>query len=158
MVKEQNEALQAAWGEDLVDLPLPNGWSLPVHVSMPPSTKSLWNSMWSTRSRGGIPMDNLSFGRFSSDLHFQNRPAPIGGILDSSGLAAIFAGLEFAGLLHLQHFAGKSPGYATGHPTSIHRRGMGPTSSVIHPQDLPLVPSLPLNRCKEKWSLNCIDG
>jgi hypothetical protein len=39
-------------------------------------------------------------------------PAAVGGILGSGELAAIFAGLEFAGLLYLQHFAGKSQGYA----------------------------------------------
>jgi hypothetical protein len=59
-------------------------------------------------------------------------------------LAAIFVRLEFAGILCLVHFAGKSPGDASrqfDRPASIHHRGMGPAR--IHPQDLPLIP-LPL--------------
>ncbi len=36
----------------------------------------------------------------------------IGGILVFGGLAAIFPGLEFTGVLYLTHFAAKSPGAA----------------------------------------------
>jgi hypothetical protein len=49
----------------------------------------------------------------------QRQPAPlkplraVGGIPIFGGLAAIFAGLEFAGLLYLMRFAGESPGYAS---------------------------------------------
>jgi hypothetical protein len=58
-------------------------------------------------------------------------------------LAAIFAGLEFAGFLYLMRFEGKSPGYASlksGCPTSVHRRGMGLASGGIYPQNMPLIP------------------
>jgi hypothetical protein len=60
-------------------------------------------------------------------------------------LAAIFAGLEFGGLLYLQHFTAKRPGYASrssGCPASVHRYGMGLASGNIYPQDLPLFPPL----------------
>ncbi len=59
----------------------------------------------------------------------------VGRILVSGRFSAIFTVLEFAGLLYLMRFAGKSPGYASfksGRPTSVHRRGMGPASSSIH--------------------------
>jgi hypothetical protein len=51
-------------------------------------------------------------------------PLAVGIILDSSGLAAIFTGIEFDGLFYLQHFAGKRPGYAlrkSGHQSSTHQ-------------------------------------
>jgi hypothetical protein len=60
-------------------------------------------------------------------------------------LAAIFVH-EFAGLLYLTHFAGKSQGYAalkSRRPTSVHRRGRVLASSSIYPQDMLLVPLLP---------------
>jgi hypothetical protein len=80
----------------------------------------------------------------------QRGPAPlkpasaIGGISLFGGLAAIFAGLEFAGLLYITRFAGKSPGYASlksGRPISVHRRGMWPASGGIYLQNMPLIPS-----------------
>jgi hypothetical protein len=49
-------------------------------------------------------------------------------ILIFGGLAAIFAGLEFAGLLYILRFGGERPGYTSfksGCPISIHRHGMG---------------------------------
>ncbi len=55
----------------------------------------------------------------------------VGRILDFSGLAAIFPGLEPAGLLYLKCSAGESPGDASpqsGHPVSVHRCRMGPAS------------------------------
>jgi hypothetical protein len=39
--------------------------------------------------------------------------AVVGRILDSGGLAAIFARLKSSGHLYLEHFAGKSPGKAS---------------------------------------------
>ncbi len=53
-----------------------------------------------------------SFSRFRADPHCQNLPAVVGGILDPGRLAAIFARLEFAGLLYLVRFAGISSGDA----------------------------------------------
>jgi hypothetical protein len=54
-------------------------------------------------------------------------------------LAAIFAGLEFAGLRHQARFAGKSPSYASlksKRPTSVHRSGIGPESGGPDPQHI----------------------
>jgi hypothetical protein len=42
--------------------------------------------------------ENMSFSGFSSSLRRPNHLATVGGILVFRGLAAIFAGLEFAGL------------------------------------------------------------
>jgi hypothetical protein len=66
-------------------------------------------------------------------------------ILDTSGVAVIFTGLEPAGLLYLEHPAGK-PGDVlclSGHPESIRRCRMGPASGGIHLQDLLLIPPPP---------------
>jgi hypothetical protein len=56
----------------------------------------------------------MSFGKFSTSLNRPNHLAAIGGLLVCGGLAATFAGLEFAGLLNRQRFAAKRPGYASG--------------------------------------------
>jgi hypothetical protein len=55
-------------------------------------------------------MENTPFSRFSAGPHHQDHPAVLGGILDSGGLASIFAGLEPAGFLYLKSFAAKIPG------------------------------------------------
>jgi hypothetical protein len=99
-------------------------------------------------------MENASFDRFSASPHCQDRPATLGRILDYSGLAAIFMVLEVAGLLYLQHFAGKSPSNASRHPTSVYCYEMGPASGGIHPQDLPLTSPPPVGRCGKNWCLN----
>ncbi len=86
-------------------------------------------------------MQSTYFSGFSAGLHHKNNPVAVNVILYSGGLAALFARLEFVGLLYLQRFAGKSPGYASGQsscPTSLHRRGMGLASSGKYLQDLPL--------------------
>jgi hypothetical protein len=54
-------------------------------------------------------------------------------------LAAIFAGLEFAGLLNRQRFAAKRSGYASrkfGGLTSVRRWGIRPASGGIDPQNI----------------------
>jgi hypothetical protein len=82
----------------------------------------------------------MSFGGFSAGPHCHDHPGVVGGILDSSGLAAIFFGLEPPGLCYLEHFASERPGYASqksGRPTSISRHRMGSVSGS--PQDLPLI-------------------
>ena len=87
--------------------------------------------------------ENTTVGGFSAGPHRQDHPAALNGILDSSGLAAIFAGLEPAGLHYLQRFAGKSPGDASrkfGRPRSVNRRGIGPDIGGIDPQNMPLIP------------------
>jgi hypothetical protein len=56
--------------------------------------------------------ENTPFGGFSAGLRRPNQLAAVGGILVFSGLAAIFAKLEFAGLLNRQLWAAKRPGYA----------------------------------------------
>jgi hypothetical protein len=58
-------------------------------------------------------MKNMPFGEFSAGLRHPNHQAAVGGILVFDRLAAMFAGLEFAGLLNRQLFAGKRPGYAS---------------------------------------------
>jgi hypothetical protein len=58
-------------------------------------------------------MENTPFGEFSTGLRRPNQLAAVGGILVFGGFAAIFAKLEFAGLLNLQRFASKRPGYAS---------------------------------------------
>jgi hypothetical protein len=65
------------------------------------------------------------------------------------GLAAIFAELEFAGLLNWQRFVAKRSGYASrkfGGPTSVRRCGITPARGGIHPQNMPLFPPPPLCR------------
>jgi hypothetical protein len=65
------------------------------------------------------------------------------------GLAAIFAELEFAGLLNRQHFAAKRSGYASrkfGGPTSVRRCIIKLASGGIDPQNMPLFPPPPLCR------------
>ncbi len=54
--------------------------------------------------------ENMSFGRFSAGLRRSNQLAAVGGILVFRRLAAIFAELEFAGLLNRQHWADKRSG------------------------------------------------
>jgi hypothetical protein len=58
-------------------------------------------------------MENTPFGGFSAGLRRPNQLAAVGGIMVFSGLADIFAGLEFAGLLNRQRFAAKRSGYAS---------------------------------------------
>jgi hypothetical protein len=57
-------------------------------------------------------MENTPFGGFSAGLRHPNQLAAVGGILVFGGLAAIFAELEFAGLLNRQRWATKRPDYA----------------------------------------------
>ncbi len=90
-------------------MPLMPGFRWP-NMSTPTSTKSFWDSLSSPGSKRHILMENMFFSRISAGPHCQDRPAVLSGILDSGGLAAIFAGLEPAGLLYLSHFAGESPG------------------------------------------------
>ncbi len=76
-------------------------------------------------------IENMSFFGFNAGLRRPNHLAAVGGILVFGGLAALFAGLEFAGLRHQARFAGKSPSYASlksKRPTSVHRSGIGPES------------------------------
>jgi hypothetical protein len=57
-------------------------------------------------------MESMPFGGFSAGLCRPNQLAVVGGILVFGGFAAIFAELEFAGLLNRQRWAAKKPGYA----------------------------------------------
>jgi hypothetical protein len=57
--------------------------------------------------------ENTPFGGFSTGLRRLNQLAAVAEILVFGGLAAIFAELEFAGLLNWQRFAAKRPGYAS---------------------------------------------
>jgi hypothetical protein len=58
-------------------------------------------------------MENTPFGGFSAGLRRLNQLAAVAKILVFGGLAAIFAVLEFAGLLYRQRFVAKRPGYAS---------------------------------------------
>jgi hypothetical protein len=69
--------------------------------------------MWSPEAKGRSLMENTSFYGFSAGLRRPNHLAAVGGILVFGGLAAIFAKLDFAGLLNRQRFAAKRPGYAS---------------------------------------------
>jgi hypothetical protein len=69
--------------------------------------------MWSPEAEGRSLIENKSFCGFSAGLRRPNHLAVVGGILVSSGFAAIFAELELAGLRHQARFAGKSPSYAS---------------------------------------------
>jgi hypothetical protein len=57
-------------------------------------------------------MENTPFGGFSAGLRRLNQLAAMAEILAFGRLAAIFAELEFAGLLNRQRWAAKRPGYA----------------------------------------------
>ncbi len=63
--------------------------------------------MWSPGSRGTKPDEKTPFGGFSAGLRRLNQLAAVAEILVFGGLAAIFAELEFAGLLNWQRFAAK---------------------------------------------------
>jgi hypothetical protein len=52
-------------------------------------------------------VENTPFRGFSAGLRRSNQLAAVGGILVFGGLAAIFAELEFAGLLNRQRWAAK---------------------------------------------------
>ncbi len=56
--------------------------------------------------------ENTPFGGFSAVLRRLNQLAAVAEILAFGGLAALFAELEFAGLLNRQRWAAKRPGYA----------------------------------------------
>ncbi len=64
------------------------------------------------RPEGRSLMENTPFGGFSAGLRCLNQLAAVLEILVFGGLAAIFAELEFAGLLNWQRWAAKRPGYA----------------------------------------------
>jgi hypothetical protein len=84
-------------------------WSLVSadKCSVPTSTKSFWESMWSPGFRGHILMQNKSSGGFSAGPCRQVHPTFLGRILDSGGLAAIFARHEQAGFLCFAHSVAK---------------------------------------------------
>ncbi len=69
--------------------------------------------MWSPGPEVRSLTENMPFGEFSAGLRRVNQLAAVAEILVFGGLAAIFAKLEFAGLLNWQRWAAKRPGYAT---------------------------------------------
>ncbi len=58
-------------------------------------------------------MEIMPFGGFSAGLCRLNQLTVVAEILVFGGLAAIFAELEFAGLLNRQRFVAKRSGYAS---------------------------------------------
>jgi hypothetical protein len=69
--------------------------------------------MWFLGPEGRSLKENMPFNGFSAGLCHSNHLAAVGRILVFGGLATIFAGLEFPGLLNQQRFAGKRPCYAS---------------------------------------------
>jgi hypothetical protein len=61
----------------------------------------------------------MSSSGFSHCSLNQDHPADVGGILNSSGLATVFARLEVAGLFFLACLAGESPGDASCQLTAL---------------------------------------
>ncbi len=95
--------------------------------------------MWSPEAEGRSLIENTSFCGFSAGLRRPNHLVADGGILVFGGFAAIFAGLQFAGLRHQACFAGKSPSYTSlksKRPTSVHRSGIGPERGGPDPQHI----------------------
>jgi hypothetical protein len=81
-------------------------------------------------------MKNTPFGGFSASLRCLNQLVAVVEILVFGGLAAIFAELEFAGLLNRQRFAAKRSGYASrkfGGSTSVRRCRITQSSGGIDP-------------------------
>jgi hypothetical protein len=58
-------------------------------------------------------MENTAFDGYNAGLRRSNQLAAVGGILVFGGLAAIFAELEFAGLLNRQRLAAKRSDYVS---------------------------------------------
>ncbi len=94
---------------------------------------------------------------FSAGTRHQDHPGVLkkrkyGEILDPGRLAAIFAKAEPAGLLHLQHLAGKIPWNAS-HQSSllawVYHQEPAPAITGLHLPDLPLIPPL-LGSCHGK--------
>jgi hypothetical protein len=77
---------------------------------MPTSFKSFETACGPLGPEGRSLMENTPIGGFSAGL---NQLAAVAEILVSGELAAIFAELEFAGLLNRQRFAAKRSGYAS---------------------------------------------
>jgi hypothetical protein len=65
------------------------------------------------RPEGRSLTENTPFGGFSASQRRPNQLAAVAEILVFGELAAIFAELEFAGLLNWQRFAAKRSGYAS---------------------------------------------
>ncbi len=82
-------------------------------MPMPTSTRAFETACGPLGPEGRSLMENMPFGGFSAGLRRSNQLAAVGGILVFGGLAAIFAKLEFTGLLNWQHLAAKRSGYAS---------------------------------------------
>ncbi len=106
-----------------------------TNVKMPTYTKSFWDSMWSPEAEGRSLIENTSSCGFSAGLRRPNHLVAVGGILISSGFAAIFAELELAGLWHQARFVGYASLKSYG-PTSSHRRRIGAESGGIFPTNI----------------------
>ncbi len=135
--KRQKEP-KAEWAADLVDL---RHWRpvFPSECVNADIYQELLRQHVVSQAKGCSLMENTSFWGFSSGLCRPNHLAAVGRILVFSGLAAICARLEFAGLRHQARFAGKSPSYASlesYRPTSTHCLGIGPESGGPDPQNI----------------------
>ncbi len=111
-----------------------------TNVSTPTSSKSFWDSMWSPGSKGCILAENMCFDIFAS-VHIARIAQP--GILDSGGLAAIFARLDWTSLSDA--FCRRNPKQRLTLIWTPYVRLS--VSCRIHLQDLPLILPLPASRC-----------
>jgi hypothetical protein len=89
-------------------------WFSPAYVPTPTSTRAFETACGPLGPEGRSLMESTPFSR-----RIQRRPMPLksvtghGRILVFSGLASIFAGLEFAVILFPMRFAVKTSGYAS---------------------------------------------
>jgi hypothetical protein len=145
----RKEATQAEWAADIVDFgcqwPVFTGERLnaDVYQQLFRQHASPWVQ--------GMYRDGKICLSVDSALSYAPKTAEqmVCGIRVSVGSAAIFTRIEFAGLLYIMCFAGKSPGYAShkpGRSTSVLRRGIEPASCTIYPQNMPLIPPPQLDR------------
>ncbi len=104
--KRRKEAIPTEWMADIADLGsqslIFDGERLNTNVFQ----ELLWQHVVPLVQRT-YPGRKASYGSISTGPHCQDHSAVVGGILDSGRMAAIFAGLESAGLHHLAGFAGK---------------------------------------------------
>ncbi len=88
-------------------------WFLPANVSTPIPTRTFKTACGPLGPEGRSLTENMPFGGFSAGLRRSYQLAAVGRILVFGGLAAIFAELEFAGLLNRQRLAAKRSGYTS---------------------------------------------
>ncbi len=99
-VKGRKEAIPVEWAADLVDLGHRSPVSSGTRVNADVYRELLRRHVvpWAHRT---YPDRKYIFRRIQCHPHCQDYSMAAGGILDSKGLAIIFTGLEFTGLLYI---------------------------------------------------------